>query len=67
MSLNIVILENIKAYQALERKQELIASGLKIEVDFIWKYVPSNSLDVSYAVFTFTDPSVCTFYTLLWK
>jgi len=67
MSLNMVILENLKAHQALARKQELVDSGLKIDVDFIWKYVPSNSLDVSYAVFTFTDPSVCTFYTLLWK
>lgn len=67
MSLNTIKLEKLKAYQALDRKKELIDSGLKMDIDFTWKYVPRHFVNESYVEFTFTDPSLCTFYNLLWK
>lgn len=67
MSLNTIKLENLRAHQALERKQELINSGLVMNVDFIWRYVPSRLFNDPYAEFTFTNPSLCAFYHLLWK
>lgn len=61
------------AGQALAFKDSLIAAGLIMEQDFVWRYFAAaynwaGSVDEpGYAVFEFTDPAVATFYQLKWS
>lgn len=67
----------VSPYEALTRKIELVNDGLVMDRDFVWQYNPSKEISdpdnpdwhafsASSATFTFTDPSVATFYQLKW-
>ena len=57
----------------LEMVNQLRSQGLKVGVDFDWKYHPSiyNWVDHTkipgYAIFMFYDAALATFYSLKWK
>ena len=54
-------------------KQELVSSGLYLNVDFTWSYhAPQyvndgfSAISPRYVVFAFKDPALSTFYQLKW-
>ena len=58
---------------AVELKDQLIRDGLVINKDFEWVYAPATydndgftPVTPKQAVFSFTDPSLATFYQLKW-
>lgn len=64
---NILRIQNVKAHTAIELKNELIAAGLIINVDFKWKYISDASTYSSEVEFAFKDPAHVTFYKLRWE
>lgn len=69
MSNRIVLMGN--AHDALILKNELLASGLSVDHDFTWCYVPLKydgfAIDEpSHVVFEFQDPAVASFFRLKW-
>lgn len=58
---------------AVEFRNQLIQTGLMMNHDFVWKYVPPNwdnytrgEVIPRHVVFEFVDPALATFYQLKW-
>lgn len=68
-----VILEQVAPTQAIELKNELVAAGLVMDQDFVWRYYQARWNDFNYAgiepatvIFDFEQDSLATFYQLKW-
>lgn len=68
-----LVVENVPVDVAIGLKNQLLISGLKIDVDFTWAYF--HPIRDSYAyteespskvIFEFKDPAMASFYTLKW-
>lgn len=62
----------VTASEAIDLKNQLLAQGLVIDVDFAWRYHPNryDSEEMtnyhSYVCFTFAKEEIATFYRLKW-
>ena len=73
MSDNRVILQPCSPSRAIELKNELVAAGLVMDEDFVWRYYQAKWDEFSFAgvepstvIFEFRDPALRTFYSLRW-
>jgi hypothetical protein len=67
--MNTVTLHGISVNQALIFKDQLLASGLQIDQDFVWRWSPPHwdpmdGNQTSWVSFEFRDPAHATFYQL---
>ena len=72
-----VVFEDATAVRAMEMAYALQAAGLVLNKDFIWTYIPRDSVvgldETGYIVsgrkvtIRFRDPSLATFYSLKWQ
>jgi hypothetical protein len=64
---------HISPVDAIELKNQLLAAGLIINQDFVWKYRQAtydngfSAVDPKHATFEFRDPVLATFYQLKWS
>jgi hypothetical protein len=68
------MLEQVSPTEAIELKNELLAAGLVIDQDCVWRYYQARWDDFSHAgvdpatvIFEFADSSLATFYQLKWQ
>ena len=72
-----VVFEGATAARAMEMAHALRSAGLVLEKDFIWAYMPKDSivvgglerwiLDQKRVTIGFRDPAMATFYSLKWQ
>ena len=68
-----VILQDVYPHEAIEYKNQLMASGLVQEQDFVWSYYSAEYDNFSHdavrnrqTVFRFRDAALASFYQLKW-
>ncbi len=68
-----VVLLDVHALQAVEYKNQLLASGLVQDYDFVWSYYQAVYDNFSHDAvrnrqcrFKFRDPALASFYQLKW-
>jgi hypothetical protein len=61
-----IVLKYVSASQAIDYKNQVIARGLILNVDFMWKYQQIEGKGNSCVEFTFTDPKNATLFALIW-
>lgn len=62
----IITLDNIRASEAIEFKNELISAGLILDIDFQWTWYSPSEKGTSKVEFIFKNPAHATFYKLRW-
>jgi len=67
-----VVISNIAVIEALWLKDQLVQTGLIMDVDFEWEYHPPQWDGFTqerprHTVFSFRDPALATFYQLKWS
>lgn len=60
-------IENVRATTAIDFKHELENAGLRLNVDFEWKWHNAINQDYCFVEFFFVNPSHATFYKLKWE
>lgn len=67
-----VVLQDVYPHVAIEYKNQLVASGLIQDKDFVWSYYSAEYDNFSHdvrsrqTVFRFSDPALASFYQLKW-
>jgi hypothetical protein len=63
-------IEHLSPVDAIELKNQLLAAGLIMDQDFVWKYTPAQHgytyVAPKQVTFEFQDPAMATFYQLKW-
>jgi hypothetical protein len=65
-----ITFQGMTAREGLEHVNELVESGLKVNIDFEWAYNQEQfgeSRHGKYCEFRFQDSTLATFYSLKWK